>query len=61
MPPGGVDRELERALDSHELIKVKLGNVEDELQAEMIAHITASGRTSRRFRWPRRALGSRAR
>ena len=36
----GVDREIDRALDSHELIKVKLGNIEDAIQAEMIAHIT---------------------
>ena len=36
----GVDREINRALDSHELIKVKLGNIADEIQAEMIAHIT---------------------
>ena len=35
----GVDREINRALDSHELIKVKLGNIADEIQAEMIAHI----------------------
>ena len=35
----GVDREINRALDSHELIKVKLGNIVDEIQAEMIAHI----------------------
>jgi len=36
----GVDREINRALDSHELIKIKLGNIEDDIQAEMIAHIT---------------------
>ena len=36
----GVDREVNRALDSHELIKVKLGNIADDIQAEMIAHIT---------------------
>ena len=35
----GVDREINRVLDSHELIKVKLGNIADEIQAEMIAHI----------------------
>jgi len=36
----GVDREIDRALDSHELIKVKLGNIANDIQAEMIAHIT---------------------
>ncbi|WP_314261621.1 ribosome assembly RNA-binding protein YhbY [Cardiobacterium hominis] len=35
----GVDREVDRALDSHELIKVKLGNIADDIQAEMIDHI----------------------
>ena len=34
-----VDREVNRALDSHELIKVKLGNIADDIQAEMIDHI----------------------
>ena len=36
----GVDWEINRALDSHELIKIKLGNIADDIQAEMIAHIT---------------------
>lgn len=35
----GIDREVNLALNSHELIKVKLGNTEDEHQAEMIKHI----------------------
>ena len=35
----GVDKELDNALTSHELIKVKLGNLDDETQAEMIQHI----------------------
>ncbi|MDO4435280.1 MAG: ribosome assembly RNA-binding protein YhbY [Cardiobacteriaceae bacterium] len=35
----GVDREIDRALNSHELIKVKLGNVEDEQQSAYIDHI----------------------
>lgn len=35
----GVDREVNLALNSHELIKVKLGNIEDAHQAEMIEHI----------------------
>ena len=38
----GVDREINRALDSHELIKVKLGNIADEIQAEMIAPYCAN-------------------
>ncbi|MDO4643424.1 MAG: YhbY family RNA-binding protein [Cardiobacteriaceae bacterium] len=35
----GVDREINLALDSHELIKIKLGNLDDEIQDNMITHI----------------------
>lgn len=38
----GVDREIDRALNSHELIKVKLGNVEDAQQSAYIEHIVAT-------------------
>ncbi|MBP3194846.1 MAG: ribosome assembly RNA-binding protein YhbY [Cardiobacteriaceae bacterium] len=34
-------KETERALTAHELIKIKLGNLPDEDQAEIISEITA--------------------
>ncbi|MBV7435569.1 ribosome assembly RNA-binding protein YhbY [Cardiobacteriaceae bacterium TAE3-ERU3] len=35
-----VDKEINNALISHELIKVKLGNLDDTEQAKMIEHIS---------------------
>ncbi|UJF24666.1 YhbY family RNA-binding protein [Suttonella sp. R2A3] len=35
----GVDKELDLALNVHELIKVKLGNLDDDTQQTMIEHI----------------------
>lgn len=37
-----VDKEINQALNSHELIKIKLGNLEDATQEEMIQHIITS-------------------
>ncbi|WP_078055536.1 YhbY family RNA-binding protein [Rappaport israeli] len=34
-----VDREINLALESHELIKIKLGNIDDASQQHMINHI----------------------
>lgn len=36
-----VDKEIDCALRAHELIKVKLGNRHDTVQAEMIEHIVS--------------------
>lgn len=35
-----VDKEINLALDAHELIKIKLGNLDDSEQAQMIGHIS---------------------
>lgn len=40
----GVDKELNLALNAHELIKVKLGNLEDDTQQTMIEHIETTHR-----------------
>ncbi len=34
-----VDREINLALESHELIKIKLGNIDDKTQQDMLEHI----------------------
>ena len=36
----GVNKEIDNALNSHELIKVKLGNLDDAEQAKMIEYIS---------------------
>lgn len=35
-----VDKEIDHALNAHELIKIKLGNLADDKQAELIEHIS---------------------
>lgn len=37
-----VDKEIALALSAHELIKIKLGNLEDDEQQAMIEHIRAA-------------------
>lgn len=37
----GVHKEIDLALNSHELIKIKLGNLDDDTQSTMMADIAA--------------------